>query len=170
MALSDNASGCDDIAPAFFGVRVLALSDLIVEQGGAMLLSRGLKTNARSVSLILALEEKGPMSLTELARALGQPHQVTAQRLAYAQGARLVRKRPDPDDARRNILSLTAAGRREAAALHGVLREAAGAFVALFREVECDLLAGTERALAALQARPLAARMAGAKDGAAAAG
>ena len=147
------------LLPAFVGARIQTLSDLIIEQGGAMLESKGLRTNARSVSIVLALHQYGPLPLTKLAERLNQVHQLTAQRLSYIEKAGLVQRKQDPNDARRSVLHLTAKGRKEAELLIAVLEEASTAFTALFDEIGCDLLTATNSAINALQTRPLLARM-----------
>lgn len=150
----------ENVLPAFVGARVQALSDLIIQQGGALLASKGLKTNPRSVSIILALHTFGPMPLTHLAQRLDQPHQVTAQRLGYIEQANLVRRKADPTDARRRMLHLTAAGQAEATVLLTVLDETAQAFTNLFDEISCDVLASVNATISALETRSLTERIA----------
>lgn len=147
------------LLPAFVGARIQSLSDLIIEQGGAMLESKGLRTNPRSVSIILVLYKYGPLPLTKLSEHLNQVHQLTAQRLGYIEKAGLVQRKPDPEDARRSVLHLTAKGRKEAVLLLAVLEEASKAFSKLFDEIGCDLLTSTNSAINALQTKPLLARM-----------
>lgn len=147
------------LLPAFVGARTQALSDLIVEQGCAMLESKGLQTNARAVSIVLTLHKYGPLPLTKLASHLNQPHQLTAQRLSYIEQAKLVQRKPDPKDARRSVLHLTARGRKEAELLLFVLEEASQAFITMFDEIGCDLLTSVNNAIDALQSKPLLVRM-----------
>src|SRR6478752_10788347 len=56
------------------------------------------------------LDRRGPASVSELAAAERMRPQSMAQTVRDLEDARLVSRRPDPDDGRRSFVELTAAG------------------------------------------------------------
>jgi DNA-binding MarR family transcriptional regulator len=63
-------------------------------------------------SVLSALEEFGPTSQAELGRRCGIDRSDIVAVLNELAGRRFVERRPDPSDARRNRIVITAAGRR----------------------------------------------------------
>jgi len=72
-------------------------------------------------SMLAALEELGPLSQAELGRRCGLDRSDVAAAVADLEGRRLVDRAPDPADRRRNIVQLTATGRRHLADLDAAL-------------------------------------------------
>jgi MarR family transcriptional regulator, lower aerobic nicotinate degradation pathway regulator len=72
-------------------------------------------------AMLAALDEYGPSSQADLGRCTGidRSDVVTAVNDMVERG--LLRRRPDPADARRNIITVTAAGRRHLASLDTAL-------------------------------------------------
>jgi MarR family transcriptional regulator, lower aerobic nicotinate degradation pathway regulator len=70
---------------------------------------------------LAALDEHGEMSQAELGRHLGLDRKDVAVALDHLAGRRLVSRRADPADGRRNVVTLTASGRRLLPRLDGVL-------------------------------------------------
>lgn len=66
---------------------------------------------ASQTSLLSRLDQDGPASASELAAAERVRPQSVATSLGVLVERGLVRRRPDPDDGRRQVVSLTAAGR-----------------------------------------------------------
>lgn len=144
---------------AFLANKLDRLSDLIVEQGDALLGDAGLAIPSRTVSLLLLIGDKGPMSVADIAGTFGQPHQLVTQRADVLIGLGLVERSADPADARRKLLSLLPAGRRHHADLTRVLTQAAAAMAALFDELGCDLADVAVRAMATLHRTSLRDRV-----------
>lgn len=71
--------------------------------------------------LLAALEQDGPQSQAQLGRRTAIDRSDVAGALNELADRRVVRREPDPGDARRNIVSLTDAGRAELARLDTVL-------------------------------------------------
>ncbi|WP_433527868.1 MarR family winged helix-turn-helix transcriptional regulator [Micromonospora sp. CA-263727] len=63
--------------------------------------------------LLAALDETGPTSQADLGRHSGIDRSDIVATLNDLAGRHLVRRDPDPDDRRRNVVSITPTGRRE---------------------------------------------------------
>jgi DNA-binding MarR family transcriptional regulator len=86
--------------------------------------------------LLASLADEGPASQAELGRRTGiDPSDVVAAVNDLA-GRRLVTRTRDPHDARRNVINLTAAGRRELARLDAVVADVQERFLAPLSETE----------------------------------
>jgi DNA-binding MarR family transcriptional regulator len=135
---------------AFVAHKLDRLSDLIVEQGNALLRDAGVKIPSRTVSLLLLIGDRGQLSAADIASTLGQPHQLVTQRIDVLMGLALVERKADAEDARRKILSLTTEGEQHYAALTTLLAKAAMAFAELSDEIGCDLAIMAMKAIDAL--------------------
>jgi DNA-binding MarR family transcriptional regulator len=135
---------------AFVANTLERLAALIVEQGEELLRDAGLSIPSRAVSIVLLLGERTHLSAADLAKTLGQPHQLVTQRVDNLIELGIVSRMGDSHDARRRILVLTAKGSRQAEALRTRLTLAEAAFAALFAEVGCDLQGVALGAIAAL--------------------
>jgi DNA-binding MarR family transcriptional regulator len=71
--------------------------------------------------LLAAIEEWGPASQADLSRSTGLDRSDVVGLLGELEGQGLVKRRVDPANKRRNIVSITAAGKRKLAALDKVL-------------------------------------------------
>jgi DNA-binding MarR family transcriptional regulator len=67
--------------------------------------------------VLAALEEQGPLSQADLGRRTAIDRSDIVAVVNELEADRLVRRAPDPGDRRRNVISLTAAGRRRLARL-----------------------------------------------------
>ncbi len=135
---------------AFLGNRLSRLVDLIVEQGDGLLRQGGISFPARASSAVLLIEEYENLSTADIARLLGQPHQLVTQRIDLLIDLGLVERRSDQQDGRRKILALTAKGAREAIVLHACLNRAEQVFAELYDEIGVNLSKITQRAILAL--------------------
>src|SRR5581483_6639105 len=94
------------------------------------------RTSGYQTRLLASLADDGPASQAELGRRTGiDPSDVVAAVNDLA-GRRLVSRTRDPKDARRNVIALTAAGRRELARLDAVVADIQEAFLAPLSESE----------------------------------
>lgn len=71
--------------------------------------------------LLAALEESGPTTQADLGRSTSVDRSDVVSVLAELERRRLVQRRVDPTNRRRNIVTLTPAGRKQLRALDGVL-------------------------------------------------
>lgn len=136
---------------AFVANTLERLVSLIVEQGDALLRDAGMDFPSRAASTVLLLGERTRISAADLAKALGQPHQLVTQRVDLLIERGVVSRAGDPGDARRRILVLTSKGKRQFKALKARLSLAEAAFAALSAEIGCDLSDATRSAIAALE-------------------
>lgn len=144
---------------AFLANRLDRLAGLIVEQGDDMLASAGLSFPSRAVSTVMLIGERRRISAAEIARELGQAHQLVTQRLQLLIQRKIVRRLNDPSDARRKQLALTSRGERELERLLEAVQQTDEAMKRLFEEIECDLAVAALRAMEALGEHPIADRV-----------
>lgn len=135
------------------------LSDLVIEQGKEVFRQRGLRTNPQCASVVLALAQFGPTTLANLGRMLGQPHQIIAQRIKLLEPHGLVTRKPDRNDARRKLLSLSAKGRKEALSIAEIISEAELVFARIYEEIGINTSEALMKTIAAFEATPMAERL-----------
>jgi len=146
----------DDIS--FLGRLSEALSTRIEEQTRPLFDDAGIMVPVRSCSLLTALGSAGEASAAELARTLGQSHQLVMQKCPALLRLGLVTQHPDPADARRKIFRLTDAGRDQLARIDAYSVRISAVYRALFEEVG-DVHGTILKALKALADKPLSERI-----------
>lgn len=146
----------DDIS--FLGRLSEALSHRIEEQTRAVFDAAGIVVPVRSASLLTALGAAGEASAADLARTLGQSHQLVVQKLPALARLGLIAERSDPGDARRRLFRPTDEGRQQLAALKACRTRIAHAYRRLSDDAG-DVHGTIVAALAALDARPLSERL-----------
>lgn len=148
----------DDIS--FLGRLSEALSQRIEEQTRPLFDDAGITVPVRSCSLLTALGKAGEASAAELARALGQSHQLVVQKCPALLRLGLVTQHADPNDARRKIFRLTDAGRDQLRRIDDYGVRITAVYASLFEEVG-DVHGAILKALNALADKPLAERFKG---------
>jgi DNA-binding MarR family transcriptional regulator len=155
----ENFIGKHRLGSAFIAFQLDRLTELIIAQGNDMLDAAGITFPSRAVSTVLYIGEHQPTSTADIARALGQPHQVATQRVDILLRLGVVERVDDPDDGRRKLLRLTRQGSDQFQIMTARLAKAGRAFETLFDEIGCDLPAVIQRAADALGSAPLLSRM-----------
>lgn len=150
------ADELDDIS--FLGRLSEALSLRIEEQTRALFDSAGIVVPVRSCSLLTALGQAREASVAELARTLGQSHQLVLQKCPALLRLSLITQQADPADARRKLLRLTDEGRAQLGRIDAYRTRIAGVYRHLFDEVG-DAHGAILRTLEALETRPLRERI-----------
>ncbi len=145
---------------AFLANSLHRLADMIAEQGDNLLMGAGLSLPSRAASTVLLIGERGQISAADIAKEFRQPHQLVTQRVEALIELRLVDRLDDPFDRRRKTLALTRKGKRELRLLETCLQDAEQVFLGLYQEIECDLIAVTQRAMKALASRSILDRIA----------
>lgn len=146
----------DDIS--FLGRLSEALSTRIEEQTRPLFDAAGITVPVRSCSLLTTLGSAGEASAAELARTLGQSHQLVMQKCPALLRLGLVTQHPDPADARRKIFRLTDAGHDQLRRIEAYSVRIREVYRSLFDEVG-DAHGAILRTLEALETRPLRDRI-----------
>mgnify|MGYP001617961033 FL=1 len=156
MPASTDTTDLDDIS--FLGRLSEALSQRIEEQTRPLFDDAGITIPVRSCSLLTALDAAGEASAAELARALGQSHQLVVQKCPALLRLGVITQHADPADARRKILRLTDAGRDQLRRINDYSAKISDVYRTLFEEVG-DVHGAILKALNALADKPLAERI-----------
>ncbi len=148
------------VQDAYLGKLASQLTSVTSEQMQEIYALRGLVIPVLVSSVLHYVFKHELASLSDIARALGLQHQLVAQRVKKLQSLDLIEKQPDPDDARRTQYSLTEAGREQAQLLVECMEDTAVVYRALFKEIDCDLIAALSAAIDAVREKPLTVRFA----------
>lgn len=99
--------------PAFLAHLLRRLADELVQGAADWYPTVGVMAPPRTISTLLALDEHGPLGVTELAGLLRQSHPLVIVWIRKLTQLSLVRSSTDPHDRRRTLVTLTAKGRSE---------------------------------------------------------
>jgi DNA-binding MarR family transcriptional regulator len=147
-----------ELSRTFLGRLSEQLSELIEQQSAEVFKRAGLVIPVKSSSLLGAIATLGPVSVSDLVRALNRSHQLIQQKMPKLVTLGLVTRRPDPADQRIILIEITDKGREQLVLLDGLAR----AFDRAYAEMEEDagpVFDGINRAINALKSRPLIDRI-----------
>lgn len=122
------------LGPAYLAHILRRLADELVRGGARWYPQVGVTAPPRSTSTLLALDERGPLGVTEIASLLRQSHPLVIDWCRQLASLGFIVTRTDPADGRRSIVALTEAGREEVERLRGALEHMAHASQALMDE------------------------------------
>lgn len=142
-----------------FGAILFRASQLVGDQGVEAFDVLGIALDARWLSIVLALNARGPMTSTQLADHIGHSRQVIESRVKPGVARGIFTSRPDPDDARRTIYGIGDAARPTITRAVAVMGEFEAVYQALWDEIGIDLEAGLLAMEAALARRSLIQRL-----------
>jgi DNA-binding MarR family transcriptional regulator len=145
--------------PAFLALLADRLAQQITDDSARHLARLGFRTPAICVSALMYLHRHGPSSLTDLAQAYGQQHQLVTLRIATLEEQGLAIRQPDPKDSRRRLILLTADGQDEAERLSLHLARMTRALDGLAAQLGADLPALLQSAIDHLHRDPLSRRI-----------
>ena len=143
---------------SYLGRLAERLSALIEDQTEDLFERHGIVIPVRSCSLLEATAKLGPASTADLANALGQSHQLIAQKTPKLMKLRLISQSKDASDARRKVFRVTKKGEAQLQALADCTALLHQAYSELFSEVG-DVARVIRDATAALEDRPIIARI-----------
>lgn len=147
-----------ELSRTFLGRLSEQLSELIEQQSAEVFKRAGLVIPVKSSSLLGAIATLGPVSVSDLVRALNRSHQLIQQKMPKLVTLGLVTRRPALDDQRIILIEITDKGREQLTLLDGL----AQAFDRAYAEMEEDagpVFDGINRAISALKSRPLIDRI-----------
>lgn len=147
-----------ELSRTFLGRLSEQLSELIEQQSAEVFRRAGLVIPVKSASLLGAVASLGPVSVSDLVRALSRSHQLIQQKMPKLVALDLVTRRPDPRDQRVILIEITDKGREQLALLDGLASEFDRAYAQMEEEAG-PVFEGLNRAIQALKARPLIDRM-----------
>jgi DNA-binding MarR family transcriptional regulator len=130
--------------PAFLAHLLRRVSDELVRGASEWYPEAGVDAPPRTTSTLLALDEYGPLGVTEIANLLRQSHPLVISWIRQLDEAGFVRSRADAKDGRRTVIGLTAKGGAEVARL----REALVSMEQASRQLMDDAAPGLFEALA----------------------
>lgn len=99
--------------PAFLAHLFRRLADELVQGAADWYPTVGVTVPPRTISTLLALEEHGPLGVTDLAGLLRQSHPLVIVWIKELTRLSMVRSKGDPADGRRTLVMLTKRGREE---------------------------------------------------------
>ena len=107
--------------PAFLAHLLRRLADELVQGATEWYPTVGVTAPPRTISTLLALDEHGPLGVTELAGLLRQSHPLVIIWIKELTRLSLVKSRDDPSDRRRTLVALTKKGRNELVRIRNAL-------------------------------------------------
>lgn len=148
--------------PELLGTRLRHLLELLDGDLASLYPALGLDGGFRPrfTPVVRTLAASGPVSIRELAAALGVTHSAASQTVARMASQGLVALAPGDEDARQRIVRLTAAARDLLPALETEWTATLAAARALEAELPYPLSRLVEEALEALRRRPMRDRIA----------
>jgi DNA-binding MarR family transcriptional regulator len=143
----------------FLGKSADALNVLIAQQTEILFQHAGIIIPVKSCSLLSTLATLEPASAADLAQALEQSHQLVLQKIPALIQLKLIRRKNDPADARRKLISLTASGRRQLRLLQNLSPKIKDIYAKLYLELGVNLQTVLSRTVHSLLLRPLIERL-----------
>lgn len=147
-----------ELSRTYLGRLSEQLSDLVEHQSAEVFTRAGLVVPVKSSSLLNAIATLGPVSISDLVRALNRSHQLIQQKIPKLVKLGLITRGPDPEDQRALLIEITAAGRDQLALLDRLAPEFDRAYAEM-EEVAGPVFDTIDRAIQALKARPLIDRI-----------
>jgi len=144
---------------AYLGKHAQNLIFRTLEQEAEFYEMRGIVFPVRASSTVEMIDRKPGISLSEIGRALGFPHQLVAQRIKILSEMSLIEKRADPEDRRRTGFFLTQIGKKQAKLLQSCVEDISQVYAELYEEIGCDLSAKLILAIRALEDHPIIQRL-----------
>jgi len=151
----------DLLEDAYVGKRIYDLLETLTSQISVVYTDRGILIPVHTSSTLHCLSVRKGMSLADIARTLGIPHQLARQRMDKLLALGLIEKTADPKDGRRFQWHLTAAGNRQADLLRQCMKDVITVHECMDKELGFVLAEVLTLARAALIESPMSERFAG---------
>lgn len=102
----------EELGELFLGTRLKRLSDSLYDEVDKVYARHNIQLSSRVTAVIFLLYQDGDAAITEIAEALGITHPAVNQMSKKLHQQGYVDTRPDPNDERRRLLSLTETGQQ----------------------------------------------------------
>lgn len=145
---------------AAIGARLRRLSERIDREASAVYAARGVVFEQRWYGALSLLDERGPLSVSEIAEALNVTHAAVSQVRQSLSAAELINAAADPADRRRRALCLTAKGEALVDQVRPLWEALEAVGAAINREAD-DPAAALDRLESALDRMSIAERIEG---------
>jgi DNA-binding MarR family transcriptional regulator len=131
--------------PAFLAHLLRRLSDELIQGAALWYPTVGVTAPPRTISTLIALDDLGPLGVTELATLLRQSHPLVITWIRELTSLSFVAASGDPKDGRRTVVKLTAKGKAQVRRVREALVVMEQASMRLLDQVDADLLAALWR-------------------------
>ena len=142
-----------------FGAILYRATELISAQGAEVFDRLGISLHANKISIVLAINAKGAMSSTEIARHIGISRQLIESRLKGSVDDGFFSQRPDPNDSRKKIYDIADAFKAEADRIVSIMKDFEEVYAELWEEIGVDLEEGVKMMEKALSRTSLEHRL-----------
>ncbi|HEY9031070.1 MAG TPA: winged helix DNA-binding protein [Kangiella sp.] len=140
---------------ALLGKRAEDLSNLIEQQTQPIFDSLGIIVPIKSCSTLLTLLELEQASLVDIAKELGQSHQLVKQKLPKLIKLGLIQQHLDKEDKRRKLYSLTKEGELQSYKIKEYLKQSEVLVDSISEEIGVDIFEAIDKAIRAMQGKTL---------------
>lgn len=147
-----------ELGPMALGSRLKRLSDRLMQDGIKIYQQCALDFEPKWFPVFHYLSERGPSSVTDIARGIGITHPSVNQIAQEMLQRGYIAAYKDPRDKRRRVLALSAHGKAEREKLTQVWADIGGALEGLIRETGVDFLTQVESLERSLGAQSFLAR------------
>lgn len=149
----------EQLGELFLGTRLKRLSDLLYDEVDQVYQARQLDLSARTTALLFLIAQEGNSAITELAGSLGISHPAVNQMSKKLLSQGYIESRPDPEDERRRLLSLSPAGEALVSKLQPVWRSLSHQLDAMLNQCQDKLLPAVSHLEQANRIQPLSQRI-----------
>lgn len=146
---------------ALLGKRAEDLSNLIEQQTQPIFDSLGIIVPIKSCSSLLTLLELEQASLVDIAKQLGQSHQLVKQKIPKLIKLGLIQQHSDKEDKRRTLYSLTNKGKQQSNKIKEYLKQSADLVDNISEEIGVDIFSTIDKAIKSMKNKSLWERLKG---------
>jgi len=145
--------------PAYLAHILRRLADELIRGGTQWYPEVGVTAPPRTTSTLLALDERGPLGVTEIASLLSQSHPLVIDWCRQLTSLGFIETQTDSRDRRRSIVTLTDAGRSEVHRLRNALVIMERASCTLMEETGSNIFRDLWQLEGALRKKPFVDRL-----------
>lgn len=140
---------------ALLGKRAEDLSNLIEQQTQPIFDSLGIIVPIKSCSTLLTLLKLEQASLVDIAKQLGQSHQLVKQKLPKLIKLGLIKQNSDKEDKRRTLYSFTSKGKQQTHKIKEYLEQSTVLVDSISEEIGVDIFETIDKAIESMKNKSL---------------